>query len=194
MGLDPPTTSAISSLLYNLAASNAPRIILGLRPQDLLPDWITHLVYLDSDHTVAQIGPRDVVLNALRAVWPPASLPNNSGIVRSEVMSSSITCRYILIPSIQQAGRDTQSAIFVSNQNINQSEDGVSEVVSGEAQHGNSQEALIEMSGVEVKYGEKQVLGAWEQMVDGKPERGFWWTVKRGSRWGIFGPNGTSPL
>ncbi|MCJ1436494.1 hypothetical protein MMC27_005873 [Xylographa pallens] len=173
MGLDPPTTSTISSLLYNLTVANSPRIILGLRPQDLLPEWITHLVYLDSDHNVAQLGPREVVLNALHALWRPASLPNNPQAVGSKPTSSD------------------QNTTFSSNQNASQPEDSLSKLSVEKAAAENNQETLIEMSGVEVKYGEKQVLGAWEQMVDGQPKKGLWWNVKRGSRWGIFGPNGS---
>ncbi|MCJ1378591.1 hypothetical protein MMC17_001690 [Xylographa soralifera] len=173
MGLDPPTTSTISSLLYNLAVANSPRIILGLRPQDLLPEWTTHLVYLDSDHNVAQLGPRDVVLNALRAMWRPASLPSDTRAVGSKPKSAA------------------QSATFSSSQNTSQPKEHLSELSPEKARIENSQEALIEMSGVEVKYGEKQVLGAWEQTVGGQPKKGLWWTVKRGSRWGIFGPNGS---
>ncbi|MCJ1283278.1 hypothetical protein MMC26_002606 [Xylographa opegraphella] len=179
MGLDPPTTSTISSLLYNLAASNSPRIVLGLRPQDILPDWITHLVYLDLDHNVTQLGPKDVVLSSLRSLSHPASLPNNPRPARSKVMSSTITK-----PA-------ANSVVSPSSQNAIQSKADRSEKSPAKASLEKSREALIEMSGVEVKYGDMQVLGAWEQMVDGQPKKGLWWTVKRGSRWGIFGPNGS---
>jgi len=52
-------------------------------------------------------------------------------------------------------------------------------------------EPLIEMEGAHVKYGEKSVLGNWHQQVDGSPKDALWWTVRRGERWGIFGPNGS---
>ena len=51
-------------------------------------------------------------------------------------------------------------------------------------------EALVEMEGVEVKYGQKTVLGNWRQIIENKPKSGLYWTVRRGERWGIFGPNG----
>jgi len=53
-------------------------------------------------------------------------------------------------------------------------------------------EPVIEMEGVVVKYGDKPILGNWKQKEHGSGEfkEGLWWTVKRGQRWGVFGPNG----
>lgn len=51
-------------------------------------------------------------------------------------------------------------------------------------------EALVEMHDVCVKYGDKPALGGWCQEVDGHTREGLWWTVRRGERWGVFGPNG----
>jgi hypothetical protein len=53
-------------------------------------------------------------------------------------------------------------------------------------------EALIEMKGVKVQYGDKAVLGEWKQKHHGVEEKGLWWTISRGQRWGVFGPNGKS--
>ena len=51
-------------------------------------------------------------------------------------------------------------------------------------------EALVEMQGVCVRYGDKEVLGSSEQEIDNQLEKGLSWTVRRGDRWGVFGPNG----
>ena len=51
-------------------------------------------------------------------------------------------------------------------------------------------EALVEMQGVCVRYGNKEVLGSWEQNLEDQRKKGLWWTIRRGERWGIFGPNG----
>ena len=51
-------------------------------------------------------------------------------------------------------------------------------------------EPLVEMEGVHVKYGDRDILGNWNQVIRGQEESGLWWTVRRGDRWGIFGPNG----
>jgi ABC-type molybdenum transport system ATPase subunit/photorepair protein PhrA len=51
-------------------------------------------------------------------------------------------------------------------------------------------EALVEMHDVCVKYGDKPALGGWREEVDGEAWEGLRWTVRRGERWGVFGPNG----
>ena len=53
-------------------------------------------------------------------------------------------------------------------------------------------EAIVEMEGVCVRYGDKEVLGSWEQEVGGQPKKGLSWTIRRGERWGVFGPYGMS--
>ena len=51
-------------------------------------------------------------------------------------------------------------------------------------------EALVEMQDVRVRYGDKEILGSWEQKIEGLSKKGLSWTVRRGERWGVFGPNG----
>ena len=38
------------------------------------------------------------------------------------------------------------------------------------------------------------MLGGWKQFVDGQEREGLSWQVRRGERWGVFGPNGTLPI
>ncbi|KAK4232415.1 putative molybdenum transport ATP-binding protein ModF [Podospora fimiseda] len=58
--------------------------------------------------------------------------------------------------------------------------------------HADSQkEAVVEMAGCQVNYGDKIVLGNWTEEKDGKIQTGLHWTVRRGERWGVFGPNGS---
>ena len=73
MGLDPQTRLLLSSLLKQLAEAYNPRILLSLRPQDVIPDWTTHLVYVTEDFNVLMQGPKSVVLADLQ----------NSGIILS---------------------------------------------------------------------------------------------------------------
>lgn len=63
MGLDPPTVRALNPLLESLARQANPRIVLSARPQDPLPSWISHLVYLRGDCQIEAMGPRDKVLS-----------------------------------------------------------------------------------------------------------------------------------
>ena len=58
-------------MLRELAYKSSPRLLLALRPQDPIPDWITHLVILGSNHTVALMGSKDDVLFALHR-WADA--------------------------------------------------------------------------------------------------------------------------
>lgn len=51
-------------------------------------------------------------------------------------------------------------------------------------------EPLVEMQDVCVRYGDKEVLGSWKQKIEGQTKKGLSWTVRRGERWGVFGPNG----
>ena len=48
---------------------------------------------------------------------------------------------------------------------------------------------LVELAGVRVSYGPKTVLGDWQQ--PSQPLPGLYWTLHRGQRCGIFGPNGS---
>lgn len=65
MGLDPPTLVSLSPILRDLAYRSSPLLLLALRPQDPIPDWITDLIVLGQDHTVSLMGPKDRVLFAL---------------------------------------------------------------------------------------------------------------------------------
>ena len=66
MGLDPPTIKTLDPFFYSLAETSSPRLILALRPQDPLPDWITHLIQLGPNLRVAAQGSREDVLAARR--------------------------------------------------------------------------------------------------------------------------------
>ena len=61
MGLDPPTVRALDPLLESLAGEANPRIVLSARPQDELPNWVTHVLYLKEDCEVKAMGPRDQI-------------------------------------------------------------------------------------------------------------------------------------
>jgi ABC-type molybdenum transport system ATPase subunit/photorepair protein PhrA len=64
VGLDPATTDSISSLLRNLADQSSPRVLLSLRPQDPIPDWITHVVRLSGDK-IAFSGEKEPFLTSI---------------------------------------------------------------------------------------------------------------------------------
>jgi ABC-type molybdenum transport system ATPase subunit/photorepair protein PhrA len=65
VGLDPFVSRHISRVLHRLAEASAPRIVLSLRPQDVIPDWITHIVYAGEDGKVESLGPKEEVMQYL---------------------------------------------------------------------------------------------------------------------------------
>lgn len=52
-------------------------------------------------------------------------------------------------------------------------------------------EPIIEMDGVQVRYGDKTVLGGWKQRINDELKEGLHWKVRRGQRWAIIGANGS---
>jgi ABC-type molybdenum transport system ATPase subunit/photorepair protein PhrA len=91
MGLDPPTLVTLSPILRELACKAAPRLILALRPQDPIPDWITHLMILGTDKTIALMGEKEKVLFRVHR-WADLhedidSGKENLGIIMARVLS-----------------------------------------------------------------------------------------------------------
>ncbi|KPI39001.1 putative ABC transporter ATP-binding protein [Cyphellophora attinorum] len=68
MGLDPPTLVKLSPMLRDLAYASAPLLLLSLRPQDPIPDWITHLAVVGDEYSISSIGTKEFVL-ARHAFW-----------------------------------------------------------------------------------------------------------------------------
>ncbi|KAL8915608.1 MAG: hypothetical protein Q9172_006857, partial [Xanthocarpia lactea] len=156
MGLDPPTTRTISPLLHRLAEAQAPRILMSLRPQDPLPEWITHIVHLGPELRVAHQGPKHEVLHALGLRAP----------ARNEVKTSD---------------HEAVKPFSLSREGLSLRRD------SSDSEG----EPIVEMSDVRIKYGDKVVLGNWQESINGERRQGLNWIVRRGQRWGVFGPNGS---
>ncbi|EOO03953.1 putative abc transporter protein [Phaeoacremonium minimum UCRPA7] len=181
MGLDPPTVASLSPLLQSLSDKSEPRLVLSARPQDPMPDWITHLVYLRTDCQVGVIGDKETVLEGLRkyvkGVW-------KGGLAEDEKMP---------IGPLREMGR-TLTSNGVEGQGLGEYEQ-ASQAVVRDISKGQAPQSLgepvVEMDGCKVKYGDKVVLGNWSEQKDGKSKDGLVWTVRRGERWGVFGPNGS---
>lgn len=47
-------------------------------------------------------------------------------------------------------------------------------------------EAIVEMQGVRIAYGQNSVLGGWQQSFNGSSQSGLHWNVHRNQRWGIL--------
>ena len=181
MGLDPPTVSGLSPLLRSLAAQANPRLVLSARPQDPLPEWITHLVYLRTDAQIGAMGTKDIVLEGLRKYVRGV---RNGKLAEDETLP---------VHALSEMGRTlTKDGItgegMAEDFSISFAQDSAEGTTGAKQSLG---EPIIEMDGCKVQYGDKVALGNWTEERDGKPAAGLHWTVRRGERWGVFGPNGS---
>ncbi|KAJ3567133.1 hypothetical protein NPX13_g6877 [Xylaria arbuscula] len=182
MGLDPPTVAGLSPLLHSLASNANPRLVLSARPQDPIPEWITHLVYLRADCQVGAMGEKEEVLEGLRkyvrGVWNGALVEDDKMAIHSVVqVGKTLTAKGIRGEALM--GND------VSRKDENQTTN------TSSVAPRNIGEPLVEMEGCQVQYRGQVVLGNWSEKVNGKERQGLTWTVRRGERWGVFGPNGS---
>ncbi|KAG6129255.1 hypothetical protein E4U38_005229 [Claviceps purpurea] len=180
LGLDPLTVAGLSPLLQSLADKAQPRLVLSARPQDPLPEWITHLVYLRSDCQVESMGPKEVVLDGLRKYVRGVRL---GGLAEDEKLP---------VHTLADIGRVLASSrTYASHLSaVGDRKEQAPAPVNPDA------EPLVEMDGCCVRYGDRIALGNWSQQTrqdDNHIPRkdGLVWTVRRGERWGIFGPNGS---
>ncbi|KAL2761094.1 hypothetical protein ACRALDRAFT_1059231 [Sodiomyces alcalophilus JCM 7366] len=184
MGLDPPTVASLSGLLRSMAERAAPRLVLTARPQDPIPEWITHLIYLRSDCQVGSMGEKDVVMEGLRkyvtGVWKGTLAEDETLPVRALAeMGKALTTEGVVGEALGEGG----SGQGHTAEEVTEAPD-----LPGRQAEG---EPLVEMDGVQVRYGDKIALGNWTEETPWGPKTGLVWTVRRGERWGCFGPNGS---
>lgn len=182
MGLDPPTVAGLSPLLHALASSASPRLVLSARPQDPIPEWITHLVYLRADCQIAAMGEKDTVLDGLRkyvrGVWNGALVEDENLAVHNVLqVGKTLTAKGIQGQALMGDGAVNQDKVQVAKTGVD-----VPRRVG---------EPLVEMDGCQVQYRGQVALGNWKEQVNGIEREGLTWTVRRGERWGVFGPNGS---
>ncbi|KAJ6043415.1 uncharacterized protein N7446_001614 [Penicillium canescens] len=178
MGLDPATTRSISGLLHNLAERQSPRLILALRPQDKVPQWITHTMILGNNHQALLQGPKSEVDETIK-VWSHFSDP-----------FAPLTFTYDQNVAFQKMKTDMEAG-FLDADLLQSLTNGVNTTFPRESATYLGGEPIIEMEGVRVQYGEKAVLGNWTQEVNNKTVDGLHWRVRRGQRWAIIGANGS---
>ncbi len=220
MGLDPPTLTTLSPLLHGLAKAQSPHLVLALRPQDSLPEWITHLIYLGpylrvdyegEKHTVleqirasSRKQPTDVNYNPLQPLHEVGKSPDSNetpSSVQGETCSALLGARNNSVPpsTWEDSGtqKNSQESLKVQDFPAKHSTDVLH--IRSHSREGiplydvkppKIGEAIVEMENVLVKYGEKKVLGGWKHDMKGLSSEGLRWIVRRGERWGIFGPNG----
>ncbi|KJZ79851.1 hypothetical protein HIM_00565 [Hirsutella minnesotensis 3608] len=177
MGLDPPTVASLSPLLQTLAAQQSPQLVLSARPQDPIPSWITHLVYLRNDCQVESMGPKELVLDGLKKYV--------TGVATGSLAADD---KRLPVGSLSQVGRPLRTAVpsFTAA-----AEAAPAKTAAPPPRNSSDAEPLVEFDGCRVRYGDKTVLGSWSQQTPQGAKDGLVWTVRRGERWGVFGPNGS---
>lgn len=159
MGLDPPTVISLSEVLKSMADRNSPRLVLSLRPEDHVPDWITHLALINDGLDVYGKGVKEDMLKAFSNGRESTATSTNKGYAITQPQEKRLS----------SDGFEKESEAITNG------------------------EVVVEMTGVKVSYGERAVLGDWQQEASDKSgsKPGLYWNIRRGQRWGIFGPNGS---
>ena len=209
MGLDPPTLEHLSQLLNDMAEQQAPRLVLSLKPDEHIPSWITHMAFVTQKHEIAKAGPRHEVIQFIHDKWYELKEvdrhANNRPLQEDSVEYSEVSRNLWAHNPSNRAFEDRREENAYQRQqkwakNGMPEEQGSRgrEVISRDGFNPWSPtppvgEAVVQMDGVKVAYGNKTVLGSWQQDVDGRgtSKEGLTWNVCRGQRWGVFGPNGS---
>ncbi|KAK2751159.1 hypothetical protein FQN57_000236 [Myotisia sp. PD_48] len=204
MGLDPPTAQTISKLLNKLSQKSSPQFIISLRPQDMIPEWITHLLVLGQNYRVALQGQKTDVLKQLD-IWKAVADRKYKHGLKSHCSKAALVPRdateekqYIAL-SVEERKKYDMAEELRINGNFDSNMSLLHELLRTSGanplnlkrtkQYG---EPIIQMEGVKVSYGEdKAVLGDWRQEINGASKEGLFWEVRRGQRWGVFGRNGS---
>lgn len=152
--------------------------MLALRPQDQVPDWISHIVLVGNSHQVLQQGTKSHIHETLQ-MWQ--KMPVKGGRTPSNPEKEAKLNEFRA--HLESGNLDEQLLQdFTVNQTKKSSKQGPASL---------GGEALIEMDGVHVQYGDKVVLGDWKQKVNDETKDGLHWRVRRGQRWAILGANGS---
>jgi hypothetical protein len=216
VGLDVHTVDLLSSLLHRIAKSQSPRIVLSLRPDEHMPQWLTHLICFRNDYTIDSIGAKTGVLSGIDKRRRELNPKIKHGLTEEEAAFYDFS-RHIYYNSLckPESGRtwtrkertlydritaDKSRIELFGEEGVEErrrasprtgtlSRDGFAQNDQTPSQIG---EPIVEMNGIRVAYGEQVALGDWQQEHEGALKDGLWWTIRRGQRWGVFGPNGQS--
>jgi hypothetical protein len=176
-----------------------------------MPEWISHVLFLLRGYKVHSQGTKDEVADALARSFKEIRTPKEE--LTTEDSRFIDDARH-LFSRLGHRGSDLggkeikwgremdleyykawRQAHLYDDDTLRsdtlKSSDGISAVDSGSFKPG---ESIVEIAGVKVAYGDKTVIGDWHQEIEGAQKDGLWWTIRRGERWGVFGPNGMLPF
>lgn len=198
MGLDPPTLLHLSSLLHRLGEAQSPRLVLSLKPDDDVPSWITHLALLDEQYTVLAQGSKPDVFQYISDQYYRAISASKHTFEKERKVEGDFSWL-----NFREIGQEMNAKGYLPPPNVDYYyatkavEDGTEEKTSVDgfpavdATSPDLGDAVVEMEGVQVRYGDKCVLGDWQQQDQNASRPGLYWQVCQGQRWGVFGPNGS---
>ena len=193
VGIDPISRKEMSPLLRSMSLRSGPQIMLALQPDDEVPAWISHIAYLGPGCTIKHIGTKEDVFEAVKRSGDPINL----GQQRVDMWRN-------FKKDLEEEDADLAGEDMESQESAPEESQEMVEFSSGpsrwdriddllELKHQDNREPLVEMNGIKVSYGDRHVLGNWqnENESDTEKQQGLWWSVNRSERWAIFGPNGT---
>lgn len=160
-------------MLLTLSRASSPHLLLSLRPQDPIPKWITHLIWLTPSLQVGYQGSKDEVLGKI-----------------SDRTSETLSTKTFPESAISLSDLNEKITISTAASTLGCNVGKPVEPPANGEDLPELTKPVVQMKGVLIRYGDKQVLGGWTQKINGEIEGGLRWTVKRGERWGVFGPNG----
>jgi ATPase subunit of ABC transporter with duplicated ATPase domains len=170
---------------------------MSLRADEYIPEWLSKLIMLVNNYRVFAIASQDDMKEALLSlINEPVNKVNRDSNQAADLdidarkLLSQINPKPWTVYNSQKSIKVAQkmhATGTVLKRSKARSPDGFGIIDREDAPDG---EPLIEMKGVHVAYGDKSVLGNWTQTEDGSSRDGLWWTICRGQRWGVFGPNG----
>lgn len=197
----------LSSILERLSTTQSPRVILSLSTDEHLPSWVDHVMFLLKGHKVFSQGPVDEVASTLLQSYRQLRQPGTDvSVDEADFLDDLMQIFPVLKPNRQDHGSKTirwgrehaldyikswvQLRKSKGQEEVEQEDDQPAPPVDEKPfQPG---EALVEMNGVKLSYDDRQIIGSWSQDVEGESREGLWWNIRRGERWGVFGPNGLS--
>lgn len=181
VGLDPDTVRKLNRRLQLVAQNSTLQMIMTLRTQDTIPDWVTDVVVVGHSNNIMWNASKGQVETDL-AEWKWSRHAVSFGSNRGQGIPW-IREKWSLGADEDPDERDVRILFELTRLPMKPSLPDPKLPPEGEP--------LIEMYGVRVKYGDKAALGEWNQRVWGEQPEGLHWTVRRGQRWAILGPNGS---
>ena len=203
VGIDPMTRATLFHLFWVISRRSGPQIILALAPLDEIPPWITHILYLDAGYQVKFQGTKEKALTWAQKEKQTINLGNQKPAMwkyneKDEISDSEETKSPEESNETKESNHSEGDNHSGKSSRLNRPETkprtkrlwSYSGYTSENKEDSSGNEAMVEMQGVRVKYGEHIVLGDWKQQIEGELKEGLWWNINRGDRWALFGPNG----